>query len=195
MVDPDLEIIQAVLAGDADRYAKLVDKYQGPSLRLAFSILGNLEDARDASQEAFISAYQSLAQFRGRAKFSTWLYRIVVNKCKDVCKLRSRRPAVVASVGAAGPGDNSNGSLFFEPDDPAADPVRQAANRELAYRLSQAIGALPMKQRAAFALHHLHGLSLEAAAAVMGCRTGTVKVHVYRAMEHLRARLTPWWVA
>ncbi|MBI2496080.1 MAG: sigma-70 family RNA polymerase sigma factor [Candidatus Omnitrophica bacterium] len=77
------EVIQAVLRGDVDRYAELVDKYQAWARRVAFSLLGNYEDARDASQEAFVSAYRSLGRFRASAAFSTWLYRIVVNECKD----------------------------------------------------------------------------------------------------------------
>ena len=81
--------------------------------------------------------------------------------------------------------------LFEDVEDPAAPPNEQAASREMAQRLSDAIGALPMKQRTAFVLHHLHGVPLKEIADVMRCRLGTVKSHVFRATEHLRERLSP----
>ena len=192
MVGSDADTIHAVLNGDVDRYAELVDKYQGPALRIAFSFLGHYEDARDVSQEAFVSAYRSLGRFRATAKFSTWLYRIVVNECKDAYRRRARQPMVVAGVGAPEVDEHMGGGLFVDVADPGAGPGEQSVNRELSRRLSEAIGELPMKQRTAFLLHHVHGLPLEEAAAVMGCRVGTVKSHVFRATESLRAALTPW---
>jgi len=191
MAGSDVEIIQAVLDGDVDRYAELVDKYQEGALKVAFSMLGNEEDAKDASQEAFVSAYRSLSRFRGGAKFSTWIYRIVVNECKDVYKRRARQPSVVAAVGEPDP-DSNGACLFVDVEDPAAGPRDQLENRELGRQLSAAIGRLPMKQRTAFLLHHVHGLPLEEVASVMRCRLGTVKSHVFRATEHLRGRLVPW---
>lgn len=189
MAGSDAQIIQAVLDGDADRFADLVDTYQDAALKLAFSLLGNYEDAKDASQEAFISAYRSLGRFRQGAKFSTWLYRIVVNECKDVYKRRARQPVVVATVGEPDP-DADSACLFVDVEDPAASPSVQLANRELAHRLSAAIRGLPMKQRTAFLLHHVHGLSLEEVASVMRCRLGTVKSHVFRATDHLKEALS-----
>lgn len=187
----DREIIDAVLRGDVERYAELVDRYQQTARQLAFSMLGNHEDAKDASQEAFVNAYRSLRHFRGGARFSTWLYRIVVNECKDVYRQRSRQPAVVVRVGEPDPGTDGL-SLFTDVEDPTIGPADQLANRELGRRLSGAIRMLPMKQRTTFVLHHLHGLTLEEVASIMRCRLGTVKSHVFRATQQLRAQLGPW---
>ena len=192
MDESDAAAIDAVLRGNVDRYADLVDKYQQQAIRLAFSLLGNEADAQDVSQEAFVSAYRSLGQFRGGAKFSTWLYRIVVNKCKDAYKRHARRPFVVAQVGEAAPDSDDEGSLFVDVADPTTDPSDHLATRELSQQITAAIGTLPMKQRTAFILHHVQGCSLEEAAVVMDCRVGTVKSHVFRATEHLRVQLTPW---
>lgn len=192
MAERDAETIQAVLRGEGHRYAELVDQYQAQAIRLAFSLLGNYEDARDVSQEAFINAYRSLSRFRGTARFSTWLYRIVVNECKDAWKRRARRPAIAARVGERDPADPSADGLFVDVDDPSASPSDRAMNQELSQRLSTAIRALPAQQRTAFVLHHLHGLALEEVGGVMGCRVGTVKSHVFRATERLRTALTPW---
>jgi RNA polymerase sigma-70 factor (ECF subfamily) len=187
----DADIIHAVVQGDVDRYAELVDKYQGPAFRLAFSLVGNVEDAKDVFQEAFVNAYRALGQFRGGAKFSTWLYRIVVNECKDTYKQRARHPMVAAGVGGSDSGSD-DGTLFVDVQDPTPNPRDHAANRELSRQISGTIQALPMKQRTAFALHHLHGLTLDEVAAVMRCRVGTVKSHIFRATEQLRVHLRPW---
>ena len=186
----DAEAIQAVLRGEVDRYAELVDRHQTRALYVALGLLGNLDDARDAVQEAFVSAYRNLARFRGRAVFSTWLYRIVVNRCRDVQRQRSRHPAA-ARIGTAEEAAG-NAADWFEPVDAAGGPDAAAAEQELSRRLSAAVRDLPEQQRLAFLLHRLEGLSIEETATAMGCRAGTVKSHVFRAMAALRQRLEPW---
>jgi RNA polymerase sigma-70 factor (ECF subfamily) len=186
----DAAIICAVLDGDTERFAELVDRYQQPTLRLAFSLLGSAADAQDASQEAFVSAYRALGRFNSRSKFSTWLYRIVVNKCHDLARSRSRLPRTVSVVGPVDP--DADGTYFVDIEDSASDARGRAVNQELARALSVAIEGLPMKQRSAFALHHLQGMALDEVAAVMHCRVGTVKSHVFRATEVLRVAMSPW---
>lgn len=184
----DVEVIEAVLRGEADRYAELVIRYQTAAWTLAYRFVGNWEDAKELSQNGFIKAYQHLRRFRRRAAFSTWLYRIIVNECKDFFKRKARRPAMV-SLGSD-PADDD--PVLFEAADPSGDPGTALADRELAKQMSTAIEGLPMKQHEAFVLHHLQGLSLEEAARVMRCRVGTVKAHLFRACEQLRSRLTPY---
>lgn len=186
MDDADRQVVAAVCAGDTVRYAELVNRYQQPTLRLAYSLLGNAQDAEEAAQDAFVSAYQALRSFRGGAKFSTWFYRIVVNKCRDAQRSRARRIAPLATA----PDDED--SVFDSLEDPAAGPSEQAAQRDVAQALTGAIRALPRQQREAVVLHHVHGLPIEEAAAAMGCRPGTVKSHLFRAHGTLRARLSPW---
>ena len=189
MAQDDRAIIAAVLHGDVERYAELVDRYQAPAIRLAFSLLGNHADAEDASQEAFVSAYRSLAQFRSQAKFSTWLFRIIVNKCKDRYRQRGRQPITMA---LGEPDPEQDGYLFVDVEDSAAGPRERADSHEVVAQLSLAITALPLQQRTAFALHYLHGLTLGEVADVMGCREGTIKSHIFRATAHLRRALSPW---
>lgn len=188
----DAEVIRAVLHGDVERYAELVEKYQGTALRLAFSFLRNYEDARDVSQEAFVSAYRALGRFRAASTFSTWLYRIVINACKDAFKRRARQPVAASGLSGPDPDEAAGDGLFVDVADPGAGPGDQAASRETAVALRAEIQALPEQQRTAFLLHHVHGLPLEEAAGVMGCRVGTVKAHVFRATERLRGRLARW---
>jgi len=176
------EIIEAVLGGDVDRYAELVSRYQLAAWKLAYSLVGNMDDAKELSQNAFVSAYQRLGRFQQRARFSTWLYRIVVNECKDFLRQRARRPAVISMAGDP----DADEPRIFEVADPSRSPAELATDRELAGRLETAIRALADHQRTAFVLHHLNGLPLDQVAEVMGCRVGTVKSHVFRACERLR---------
>lgn len=177
-MDGDPEIIHAVLQGEIDRYGDLVSKYQLSAWKLAYGFVGNFEDARDISQNGFVKGYRHLRSFGGRAKFSTWLYRIIANECKDFLRRKNREP------------EREDPSLFDAPD-PSPDPREAAFQKELAMKMGRALTRLSLKQRTAFILHHLHGLPQEEVAQVMGCRTGTVKAHLFRARETLRAIIEP----
>lgn len=191
MADRETDAIAGVLNGDIDRFAELVDAYQEPAIRIAFTFLGNYEEARDAAQEAFIRAYQALGSFHRKAKFSTWLYRIVVNICKDAYRRKAHQPKIAARVGPGDPAAEQE-DFMVDVDDPSASPADAFANQELSRKLTRAIAQLPEKQRQAFMLHHLHGLPLDEVALIMGCRLGTVKAHIFRAMGNLRRILGPW---
>ena len=148
-------------------------------------MVGNWEDAKEMAQNGFVKAYFSLRRFRGEAKFSTWLYRIIANECKDLFRKKGRGPQLLSLSAEREPG--SEDGVPFELADPGADPRAQASARELAGRLCQAVEELPGKQRTAFTLHHFSGLPVEEISRVMGCRPATVKVHLFRAAERLRA--------
>ena len=181
-MDPDLEVVEAVLQGDTNRYGELVSRYQLAAWKLAYSLVGNMEEAKDLSQNGFVKAYRHLRGFRRGSKFSTWLYRIIANECKDFLRQKGRQPPFI-SISTNAEADDSS---IFDPPDTAKNPRDVAHNRELAKRLARAIGRLPMKQQMAFVLHHLNGLPLQEVAQVMGCRLGTVKAHLFRAAESLR---------
>ena len=184
----EAEVIEAILRGDTERYAELVTRYQQAAWKLAYSFVGNWEDAKDISQNGFVNAYLRLRSFRQEAKFSTWLYRIIVNECKDFFKRKSRRPAAVSIV--AQPYNEE--CVVFELADTGGTPREVLMDRELAVKLTQAIQALPLQQQTAFMLHHLHGVLVEDVAEVMECQVGTVKSHLFRACERLRGLLEPF---
>lgn len=184
----DLEVIEAVLAGEIERYGELVNRHRLAVLRMAYSWVRNEEDAKELSQNAFVKAYRHLRRFRAQARFSTWLYRIVANECKNFLRWAGRQPRKVPLVGE----QDGEGPALFEVSDSSQSPREQVADRELALWLTRAIERLPEKQREAFTLHHLNGLPLAEVSQVMGCRVGTVKVHLFRATESLRVSVEPY---
>ena len=188
-MDPDLEVVEAVLRGETDHYGELVERYQLAAWKLAYGFVGNFEEAKDLSQNGFVKAFRGLRGFRRGAKFSTWLYRIIANECKDFLRSRGRQPDLVSLSSRDDPeGDDP---LPFELPDPAGDPRDAAHQKELAARIFAALRELPMKQQTAFLLHRLNQMPLEEVSQVMGCRVGTVKSHLFRATEALRRRVEP----
>ena len=162
---------------DANAFAELVRRYQGRLYRLAYRMLGNAEEAQDATQEAFLRAYRALSSFRLDASFSPWMYRIATNVCLDM--LRSRRPQA---------------SLDESPlDPPAALSVEGAvAERERLRAVAEAVGRLPVGLRTVFLLRHEAELSYEEIAQTLGLPLNTVRTRLFRARNALKELLKEW---
>jgi len=173
--ESDNEIIRQCLEGDADRYAVLVDRYRVLAFSVAYRMLGDSDEANDAAQDSFIAAYNDLGNFRKGAKFSTWLYRIVLNRCHD--RLRSRRSTVPVE------------DLAGELRDPRRSPERMAADRETRDQLQGALDRLAPESREALVLKHIEGLSYEEMSEILDASVGALKVRAHRAREHLKALL------
>ncbi|HVA33316.1 MAG TPA: sigma-70 family RNA polymerase sigma factor [Candidatus Baltobacteraceae bacterium] len=171
----DGDLVAMTLRGNPDAFATLVGRYDRAVYHLAYRTLHDVEEARDATQEAFFKAFRSLRTFKPGAKFSTWIFAIAYHACCDRLNRRKRY---------------SNDEL---PDraDAAPGPEQQAIALDEAQRLRAAIEALPEKYRAVITLYHLQGRQYEEIAEVLGLPMGTVKTHLFRAKEALRKLLTP----
>jgi len=167
----DRALLAAHLAGDRSAFGTLVALHRDRLYAVALQTLSDREEAADAVQDALLSAYRSAAGYRGEARVTTWLHRIVVNACLD----RARRSAVRPTVPLP-PGD------VVEPSDPLAQ-------RESAVEVRSALAALPLEQRAALVLVDLHGLPVEEAARVLGVPVGTVKSRCSRGRARLAVAL------
>ncbi|MBM9504579.1 RNA polymerase sigma factor [Streptomyces sp. KK5PA1] len=171
----------AVRAGEGDEEAfEVLVRRHGPELlRLARRLLGGDGDAEDAVQEAFVSAWRRLPEFRRDAAFRTWMYRIVTNRCLNV--LRARRP--VQPLEAAP-----------EPEAPehTASPERAAESAAAVAALGRALAGLTPEQRACWVLRELHGLSYDEIAAAVGIGEPAVRGRIFRARKHLTEVMTPW---
>ena len=183
--DRDRALLAAHVDGDPDAFGALVQLHRDRLWAVALRTLADREEAADALQDALLSAYRSAATFRGDARVTTWLHRIVVNACLDRVRRRQARPTVPL------------------PDrDGVADPVDRRdvlAERETAMEVEAAMSALPVDQRVAILLVDVHGLPVEQAAAVLGVPTGTVKSRCSRgrarlalSLGHLRNRPESW---
>jgi RNA polymerase sigma-70 factor (ECF subfamily) len=169
----DGDLVAMTLQGNSEAFAMLVERYDRAVYHLSYRMLHNVEDARDATQEAFFKAFRSLRTFRAGAKFSTWIFAISYHACCD--RLARRK-------------HDANDEL---PDraDPVQGPEQQAIALDEASRLRRAIDALPEKYRAVITLFHLQGRQYEEIASVLGLPLGTVKTHLFRAKEQLRRLL------
>lgn len=169
------EIIRRCLDGDPEQYALLVDKYKDLAYNVAYRILGDEDSAKDMSQEGLISAYTSLGNFQLGSRFSTWLYRIVVNKCKD--HLKAARDS--------SPLDD------FRDIIPAGEhtPEQAASARQTGNAIQRALHALPAEYREVIVLKHVEGLDYKELSNVLGVGISTLKVRAHRGREMLKKLL------
>jgi RNA polymerase sigma-70 factor (ECF subfamily) len=172
---PDAELLQAHVNGDPEAFALLVGRHQDRMWAVALRTMRNPEDAADALQEAYISAFRRADSYRGDAQVTTWLHRIVVNACLD----RLRR----IKVRAADPmPDDLDRSAEFATS--GGDPLEVKEQQSV---VAAALAQLNPDQRAALVLVDMEGYSVEEAAQLLGCAPGTIKSRCARG----RARLVP----
>lgn len=170
---PDGALIAAAAAGAGDAFGTLVERYERAVYHLAYRTLRDAEDAKDATQEAWVKAYRALASFRPEAKFSTWIFTICYRVCCDrIAKRKRISDAEIPDVA-----------------DPAVGPEAVVEAAEESVRLRAAIDALPERYRVVVTLYHLQGKHYEEIATVLGIPLGTVKTHLFRAKDLLRTTL------
>jgi RNA polymerase sigma-70 factor (ECF subfamily) len=173
-------LIQAAQRGDLSAFNELVLHYQNRVFNLAYRIMGDEDSAADATQEAFISAYQAIGGYRG-GSFRAWLMRIVTNACYDELRRRKRRPASSLEalyVTDAAPGE----PLADGVEGPEAFAQRQDLNRAL----EAGMQTLPPEQRVALVLSDVQGYNYQEIASITGASLGTVKSRLSRARAKMR---------
>ncbi|MBM2809273.1 MAG: polymerase, sigma-24 subunit, subfamily [Chloroflexi bacterium] len=165
--------------GDTDAFNRLVETYQVLAYNVAYRTLGDRDDAADATQEAFLSAYRAIDGLRG-GSFKSWLLRIVVNACYDLRRRERRRPA--ASM------DKMVEDLGEAPwaDDDAPDPEGVAISHQTLATIEHALAEIPEDQRVVITLVDMQGCSYEEAADVMSCAIGTVRSRLARGRARVR---------
>jgi len=176
---PQLEsdLVARSRRGDAQAYEELVHAHQGIAFRIAYLVAGNAADAEEAAQDGFVKAYRALWRFRPGAPFRPWLLQIVANEARNRRRSAGRREALRLRAGADVSGDA------------APSPEATLLGAERREELLEAINRLSEPGRLAIACRYLLDLSEAETAAALGCRLGTVKSRVARALEQLRADL------
>jgi RNA polymerase sigma-70 factor (ECF subfamily) len=178
----DDELVARSVGGDVDSFNQLILRWERPIYALAYRVIGREEEARDVSQEAFLRAYRGLPGFKGQAKFSSWLYRITLNLCRDWIRKQRRQPVSQLPEDA-------------DIDEIAAStgPVESievlVARRELTAVVEEAMSRLPEEQRTAIVLKEYHGMTFQEIADLQGCPLSTVKTRLYQGLSVLRREL------
>jgi len=177
--ESDTELVARARQGDEAAFEQLVLRHQRYVFNLAYRVLGDYTEAEDITQEAFVRVWRGLSGFRGQARFTTWLYRIVHNLCLN------RLPGLQREL------------LQTEPleevlADPGPSPADLFAVREQMAFLHAQMDRLPEKYRLVLTLRYLQHLSYDEIAAALEMPMGTVKTHIHRARRLLRERLRQW---
>ena len=183
----DEELVVAIRTGDVDSLAPLVARWQEPLFRFTCRLLERPEDARDVCQETFLRVLRQSSRFQDGARFSTWMYQIALNLCRD--QLRRRRRWRFLSAGMQ-EDDRGDGTGAIE-DRPAEGegPADVLARQERRAAVAEALRELPPEQREVLILKEYEGLKFREIAAVLGCPESTVKSRMYYGLSGLRAAL------
>jgi RNA polymerase sigma-70 factor (ECF subfamily) len=162
------QIIERCRQGDLDAYKRIYERYEQPLLRTACRILGRQQEAEDAVQEAFLKLHRGMESYQSGSRFSTYLFRILLNTCFDF--LRKRKGAEFADI------------------DTATVPFHSA--HEMQHTLAEAIATLPYQMKACFTLFAIEEFTQDEIGRILGINSGNVKSNIHRAKQKLRAWLS-----
>lgn len=179
----DEQLVERALAGDGDAFGEVVRRWERKIYALAYGITGSVEEARDAAQETFISAYRNLQGFRGEAKVSSWLHRIAVNQCIS----RQRRARARAETGIED--EEKAPALRLVAKGAAGSPAHAAESKQRAEAVRRAVAALPRELREVVLMKEFEELTFQEIADALGVPLSTVKGRLYTALRQLRLRL------
>jgi RNA polymerase sigma-70 factor, ECF subfamily len=182
MASTDEELVARSRGGDLDSFNQLVVRWERPIYALAYRVIGREEDARDVAQETFLRAFRALGGFKGQAKFSSWLYRIALNLCRDWIRRERRTPVAQAPEGV----DLIELAAEATPTETIEDLV---SRKELGRAVAKAMSTLPEEQRTAIILKEYHGLTFQEIADLLDCPLSTVKTRLYQGLSVVRRQL------
>ena len=178
----DEELVARSMGGDLDSFNQLVLRWERPIYALAYRVIGREEDARDVAQETFLRAFRALSGFKGQAKFSSWLYRITLNLCRDWIRKERRTPVSQAPEGID--------IIELAGEATPNETIEQRVGRsQLSRAVSRAMASLPEEQRTAIILKEYHGLTFQEIADMLDCPLSTVKTRLYQGLSVVRKQL------
>jgi RNA polymerase sigma-70 factor (ECF subfamily) len=176
----DSQIIEQTLGGEPEAFNMLVRRWERQIYGLTLRMLGRDEEAKDATQETFLSAYRNLSKFRGEAKFSSWIYRIALNICNT--KLRGRARGTVSIEGQR---EESGIEIAADLDDLGCNIQQQ----QVTLHVRRALQAIPAEMRQVIIMKEYEGLKFSEIAEILGIPVSTVKTRMYTGLAELRKRL------
>jgi RNA polymerase sigma-70 factor (ECF subfamily) len=182
MTCTDEELVARTNGGDPDSFNELIRRWERPIYALAYRQIGREEDARDVCQEAFLRAYRALHAFRGQSKFSSWLYRIAINLCRDWMRRERRTPV-------SQPPEDVDLMDLAAANGPSESIEDRIARHDMSRAVERAMAVLPDEQRTAIILKEYHELTFQEIADLVGCPLSTVKTRLYQGLAVLRREL------
>jgi RNA polymerase sigma-70 factor (ECF subfamily) len=180
----DKALVLQAQKGDMPAFEELVARHRDKIYARAYSMMRNEEEAIDLSQEAWVKAWQRLAQFQGDSSFATWLTRIVINLCLDQIRRQKRQRA--ESIEAM---DEDSGGVERQMEPIITNPTERLERDELRKRIDEAMGKLSSEHRTVLVLHEFEELEYKEIAKVMGCSIGTIMSRLFYARRRLASLL------
>lgn len=187
----ELELVARARNGEQEAFEALLNRYQARITRLVFSILKDLMDTEEVVQDVFLTVFEKIDQFRGEARFSTWVHRIAVNAA--LMRRRRARAGVEVSLDELMPAFDDRGHIAVSVADwseQAGDPVLRQEARAV---IQKAVDGLDEKYQTVFLLRDVEGLSTEETAGVLGLGVPAVKSRLHRARLYLRRELAQYF--
>lgn len=181
----DQLLVERSKKGDREAFEHLVKIYEHKVYTIAYRLMGNHADAADLAQDAFIKIYQALPNFRGDSSFSTWIYHITVNVCRDELRKRQRRPTVSLDDNN-GEGNNNT----YEIRSTAPGPEEMLDRSETQAMIQQCLDSLTDDYRTILVMREIQELAYEEIADMLGCSLGTVKSRLSRARQALKEKIS-----
>src|SRR5215510_5796623 len=176
----DSQIIERTLSGEPEAFNELVYRWERHIYGLTLRMLGRDEEAKDATQETFISAYRNLSKFRGEAKFSSWIYRIALNICNT--RLRGRTKNLLSI-------EEQQETVGLEVAADSQDLAEGIQREQVARHVRRALQGLPAEMRQVIVMKEYEGLKFSEIADILGIPISTVKTRMYTGLAELRKRL------
>jgi RNA polymerase sigma-70 factor (ECF subfamily) len=187
-LDDDIELVGLCQKGELSAFEALVEKHQRKMLNIAYRMIGDYEAACEVVQDAFLSAYKSIKKFRGEAKFSTWLCRIVINLSKNRMKqMKTRWQREGASIDD--PVETEEGQIRRDPPSPEPSVLEQMEKKEVQAKVQACINSLEGEYREVLILRDIQGFTYDEIRDTLNIPDGTVKSRLFRARDTLKDRL------
>jgi len=178
----DEELVALSIGGDVESFNQLVLRWERPIFALAYRVIGREEEARDVVQETFLRAFRGIGKFRGQAKFSSWVYRIALNLCRDWIRRERRAPILPTPEGV----DVVELAAEQGPVESIEDLV---ARNDMSKVVADLMTRLPEEQRTAIILKEYHGMTFQEIADLQRVPLSTVKTRLYQGLNVLRRHL------
>lgn len=186
--DPDNQLMQKAGSGDRTAFKQLVQKHQRTVTGIIYRYTGNHNEVEDLAQDIFLKIYKAANSYVPRAQFKTWLYKVVANHCLNFFRSQKRK-AFISSLDQSSEEYNPH---IQRTEEQQKQPELILQQQELHTALKSALSELPERQRMAIILHRFEGLSYKEIATVMGSSLSAVESLIFRAMNNLKEKLSPY---